>query len=106
MLPFENLTGDASLDWIKPAGTMIMNEQLLGSPNLELLRANAVRDAESSGATKIMHGTITRRGTRFHVEARIEDAKTHKIDAALVSDGSLLQALSALSAKIDRKSVV
>ena len=77
-----------------------MNEQLLGSPNLELLRANAVRDAESSGATKIMHGTITRRGTRFHVEARMEDAKTHKIDAALVSDGSLLQALSALSAKI------
>ena len=61
ILPFENLTGDASLDWISAAAPAIVVSELSGSARIAAFRAQTVSDAYLSGATRFVHGYFTGR---------------------------------------------
>jgi len=107
ILPFENLTGDAALDWISSAGPTIVNDELLGGAAQAVpVPAGAVRDAYASGATQLVHGYLEkRRGSNsnegFHFEFVVEDAQTHKTLQTIASDADLLPSLDSLAKKID-----
>ena len=111
-LPFENLTGDAALDWISSAGPRIVNDELLGSvAHAVPVEVGAVRDAYASGATQLVHGYVEKRRDSnsqglnsrdgFHFEFVVEDAQTHKTLQTLASDGELLPSLDRLAKQID-----
>jgi len=101
-LPFENLSGDAALDWISSAGPAIVSDQLLGgAAHAVPVRAGAVRDAYASGATQLVHGYVERRRQGFHFEFVVEDAQTHKALQNLASDGDPLASLDQLAKQID-----
>jgi Flp pilus assembly protein TadD len=101
-LPFENLSGDTSLDWIASAGPRIVNEELLGgAAHTVPAHVSALRDTYAFGATQLVHGYVEKRRQGFHFEFLIEDAKTHKALQTLASDGDPLSALDRLAKQID-----
>jgi Flp pilus assembly protein TadD len=101
-LPFENLSGDTSLDWIASAGPRIVNDELLGGAARTVpAHVSAMRDAYAFGATQLVHGYVEKRRQGLHFEFLIEDAKTHKTLQTLASDGDALPALDRLAKQID-----
>ncbi len=101
LLPFENLTGDAALDWIANAGPKIVGDQLLGAANSVPLQTGALRDAYASDATQLVHGYFENRRQSLHFEFVVEDAQTHKTLQTTAQDGDALQALDRLAKQID-----
>ena len=101
-LPFQNLSGDTSLDWISSAGPRIVNDELLGGAARTVpAHVGAMRDAYAFGATQLVHGYVEKRGQGFHFEFLMEDAKTHKALQTLASDGDPLPVLDRLAKQID-----
>jgi Flp pilus assembly protein TadD len=106
-LPFQNLTGDAALDWISSAGPTIVSHELLGGATHAVpVQVGAVRDAYAGGATQLVHGYVEkRRGSNskegFHFEFVVEDAQTHKMLQTLASDGDPLPSFDRLAKQID-----
>jgi len=106
LLPFENLSGDATLDWISSAGPKIVNNELLGEGARAVpLQVAALRDAYASGATQLVHGYVERRRSdskaALHFEFVVEDAQTHRTLQTVTRDGDPLASLSSLAKEID-----
>jgi tetratricopeptide (TPR) repeat protein len=100
LLPFENLTGDASLDWIASAAPSIVFAEITGAANILPLRVETVRDAYRNRATRFVHGYFTRRGAGLHFQMEIEDPARHKMVAAETADGTLLFAMNDVARKL------
>jgi tetratricopeptide (TPR) repeat protein len=100
LLPFENLTGDASLDWIASAAPSIVVAEITGAANILPLRVETVRDAYRNRATRFVHGYFTRRGAGLHFQMEIEDPARHKMVAAEAADGTLLFAMNDVARKL------
>jgi Flp pilus assembly protein TadD len=102
-LPFENLTGDPSLDWISSTAPGIAASELSSSPRTISILAPALRDAIASGATRYVHGYFDRRGPGavLHFELSVEDAATHKMLQHFSPDGDPLSAMTAAAKQID-----
>ena len=101
-LPFENLSGDSTLDWISPAGPKIARDQLLGGAgNTVPIQAAALRDAYGAGASRVVHGYFDKRRGSLHFEFAVEDAQTHKTLRTLAEDGDALAAIGRLTKDID-----
>jgi Tfp pilus assembly protein PilF len=101
-LPFENLSGDATLDWISAAGSTIVTDQLLGGATHSVpVQARALRDAYGAGATRLVQGYFEKRSGQLHFEFVVEDARTHKALQTLSEDGDTLPVLDRLAKRID-----
>ncbi len=101
LLPFENLSGDAKLDWLSAAAPAILSNQLTGIPKIVILTGGAMRDAYLEGATRVVHGYITSRAGKPHLEASVEDVQTRKTVQHYSNDGGVLPALDGLAHVID-----
>ena len=99
LLPFENLTGDASLDWIASAAPSIVAAEITGAANILTVRVETVRDAYLNRATRFVHGYFTHRGAGLHFQIEIEDSARHKMVAAQAADGNLLFAMNDVARK-------
>ncbi|HSP67956.1 MAG TPA: hypothetical protein VLN48_09525 [Bryobacteraceae bacterium] len=105
-LPFENLSGDQSLDWIAAAGPRIVTDQLLGGTAATVpLLVGAIRDAYAISATKLVHGYFEKRPgagqSTLHFEFVVEDARTHKTLQTVAGDGAALPVFDRLAKEID-----
>ena len=101
-LPFENLSGDQSLDWIATVGPRIVTDQLLGNaPATVPIQAGAIRDAYATSATKLVHGYFERRRQSLHFEFVVEDSQTHKTLQTVAGDGDALPVYARLAKEID-----
>jgi Flp pilus assembly protein TadD len=101
LLPFENLTGDASLDWLSAAAPVIVGEQLATSRKLTTLRAPSVSDTLGGRPTRLLHATFERRGNALRFAVSIEDAASHKMVDTPAFQGDFLNALGALATHLD-----
>ena len=101
ILPFQNLSGDTTADWIASAGSRIVTDELLGSPSDLPIQAAALRDAYASGATQLVHGYVEKRRHGFHFEFVVEDAATHKLRQTLQADGDPLPVFERLAKQVD-----
>ncbi len=95
LLPFENLTGDASLDWVSNAAPGIVAEDLSGSTKVAPLRAATMGDAYLERATQIVHGYFTGSPNALHFQIETEDAARHKMSGMVTEQGSVLLAMNA-----------
>ena len=100
LLPFDNLTGDASLDWITSAAPSIIAAEITGAANLLPLRVETVRDAYLNQGTRFAHGYFTKRGTSLHFELDIEDSARHKLIETNAADGTALFAMNDIARKL------
>jgi tetratricopeptide (TPR) repeat protein len=110
ILPFENLTGDASLDWIRAAGPAILAEQIAGSARLSPVPVPTLSEGAFAGATRYLHcnfsriqssGTPAAAGPALHFSFAVEDAATHKMVATGTSSGAVLFAMNTLALALD-----
>jgi hypothetical protein len=64
VLRFDNLSGDASLDWIATAAPAILGSQLAGAGRMLPALGENVRDGYLQRATHLAHGYFDKRGHR------------------------------------------
>ena len=110
ILPFENLTDDASLDWIRAAGPAILAEQVAGSARLFPVSAPTLSEATFAGATRYLHCNFSRiqssgapaaAGTVLHFSFAVEDAATRKMVTTGTASGAILFAMNTLALALD-----
>jgi tetratricopeptide (TPR) repeat protein len=101
ILPFENLTGDASLDWIASSAPTIVASQMAGTPKIVSLRAPSISEGYLAAADRFVHGYFTRSRGALRFEIEQEDAATHKMTAYITETGALLPAMNAAAKVLD-----
>jgi len=117
VLPFENHTGQASLDWIGQAFPEIFNRRFasagflpisrtdriyafdhLGLPeNFQPSRASAIRLAQTLDADYVVFGFYTTTGTTLNTTAQVLDVTGLKLDAPLNNQADLTHLLDTLN---------
>lgn len=117
VLPFENHTGQASLDWIGEAFPEIFNRRLasagflpisrtdriyaldhLGLPlNFQPSRASAIRLAQTLDADYVIFGYYTSTGTTLNTTAQVLDITALKLGTQLTNQADLTHLLDTLN---------
>jgi tetratricopeptide (TPR) repeat protein len=105
--PFENLTGDPSLDWMSRAAQEVLAANLAQTPSFRPLRLAARRDAPMAGATQVLHGSFEKRSGRLRLTAVIEDLRTNRMSKRYTAGGStadgILSLANALARTLDHR---
>jgi Flp pilus assembly protein TadD len=101
ILPFDNLSGDPSLDWVSASVPSILTESLGRSTRLSVFRAASVSEAYQGRASRFLMGTFRREGDAFQFEYQIEDADRHKVLETFSTTGRVLFAATAIARHID-----
>ena len=101
ILPFENLTGDSTLDWVASAAPAMVTAELSGNPKLTAIRAGSVNDGYLGSADRLVHGFFVKRGAALQIDVQVEDAARHKTVTRAEADGDLIQAVDAISKRLD-----
>lgn len=78
ILPFENLSSDATLDWVGPALAGMLVEQASASLHVFAYRTEDFRDARLSGAVRVVQGYYSRLPGRLNIRAVIEDLRSRR----------------------------
>src|SRR5262249_1879231 len=104
ILKLDNLTGDASLDWMTAAASAILANELAKPPGALPMLVEGVRDATLQRVPRMAHGFFKKRGARLHFRVALEDATSHKIVREEAADGGLLDAMTKIAARIDSSS--
>ncbi|MDP8990190.1 MAG: tetratricopeptide repeat protein [Acidobacteriota bacterium] len=101
ILPFDNLTGDATLDWVSMAAPAMLAEELAGASRVLAVRVNTVGTAALAGATELLHCTYTQRGGTLEISYALEDAERHRMVSVGSAPGTVLFAVSTLARALD-----
>jgi Tfp pilus assembly protein PilF len=101
LLPFDNLTGDASLDWIARTAPRIVAAEMssIARP------AASMNDAVLENATRFVHGYFTKPSGALRLTVEVEDSNTHKMVQTEELDGSVLASVTTLAKSLDPKAV-
>ncbi len=95
VLTFENLTGDASLDWIESAAPSVIAAEIGAA------RAGSASDAYLENAGRIVHGYFVKDSSNVRFEIAVESAARHKLTDTQRFSGTLLGAMTAAAKTID-----
>ena len=102
ILPFDNLTGDAGLDWVSVAGPAMLVEELSGASRVLAVRVGTAGKAALEGATQLLHCTYTQRGGALEISYALEDVQRHRMVATGAAPGTVLFAVSTLARALDK----
>jgi tetratricopeptide (TPR) repeat protein len=106
VLRFENLTGDPALDWMGRGAARQIAAQIDGAAIADSAAAASERErAIAGGATRILHGYLSRAGDRLRLRADVEDVASRKFAQSGESTGpvsaGLLPLVGAVAHQID-----
>ena len=93
-LAFDNLTGDAALDWIAQAAPRILEHDFTGVPGAIPFTAATLQDAYSARASRLVEGYYEIRSGKLHFEIAVEDASGHRTVQTASEDGDAPDALN------------
>lgn len=97
ILPFDNLTGDASLDWTARAAPRIVSDEMTAR------FAASMDDAYLGNATRFVHGYFTKTANALQLTVDVEDSATHKMVKTERIDGPVLASANAVARSLDPK---
>jgi Flp pilus assembly protein TadD len=93
VLPFDNLSSDAGLNWLGPAAATVIAYDLAGAPELFTQAVDSIQGAYSMQATRILQGYFFERNGRLEIRASLEDAGKRTVAgltfAGVASEGLL-----------------
>lgn len=100
ILPLENLTSDATLDWASSGSAAVLAYDLTGPKRLNVIRVESIRDARLNNAGEYLEGYFAneRGGLVFHIT--IEDPARRKVSRSLIitaQPGDLSAAMNRLA---------
>src|SRR5580698_7855637 len=97
LLPFDNLTGDASLNWIARTAPRIVADEIAAR------FAPSIGDAYLENATRFVHGYFTKTGNTLQLAVEVEDSTTHKMLSTERIAGPVLASVNTLAKRLDPK---
>lgn len=100
ILPFENLTGDASLDWMSRGFSELVNLHIIGSATVQPIQAASLRETAGLGATQILHGYFSQIGESLRVEAALEDVTGRRMVRSASAMGPRAQGIAPLASAV------
>ena len=100
LLPFDNLTGDASLDWIARTAPRIAAAEISGTARA----AASIDDAYLENANRFVHGYFTRTANALRLTVEVEDSASHKMISNEEIDGPVLADVNTLAKRLEPKS--
>jgi tetratricopeptide (TPR) repeat protein len=103
LLPFENLSGDASLDWIEAAAPGILRVEMTGALKTVPVQVDSAGDAWTTRATEICYGYFSRVGSKLRLEMVVQDASRVKTVRTFSAEGPLAGGLVPLLDPIARQ---
>jgi tetratricopeptide (TPR) repeat protein len=101
ILPFDNLSGEAALDWVSVAGPAMLAQELSGNSRVLAIRVGTAGKAALDGATQLLHCTFTQRGGTLEINYALEDAQRHRMVSTGSAPGTVLFAVSTLARALD-----
>ncbi len=101
VLPFANLTGDASLDWIASSAATIVASDMAGTLKFVPLRAGNTSEGYLAAADRFVHGYFTGQNGALRFRLEVEDVATHKMTAYVAENGALVSAMDAAARSLD-----
>ncbi len=99
LLPFDNLTGDPSLDWIARAAPRIAAAEIAGAAR----PAATIGEAYLERATRFVHGYFTGTAHSLRLTVEVEDSASHKMVRAEQMNGPMLASVNSLAKRLDPK---
>jgi tetratricopeptide (TPR) repeat protein len=102
LTPFENLSGDVSLDWIGAAAPSIIAVEVNGSVKTAPIRVESARDAWAAHATEIAYGYYSRQGTHVRLEMVVQDLASGQTIQTYSAEGPLAAGILPLADSIAR----
>ncbi|MGH9665392.1 MAG: tetratricopeptide repeat protein, partial [Bryobacteraceae bacterium] len=106
-LPFENLSGDESLDWISSAAPGILRVEMTGALNTVPVQVDTVRDTWTTRATEICYGYFSRAGAKLRLEIVVQDSARSKTVSSFSAEGplagGLLPLLDPIAHRMDKR---
>lgn len=105
ILPFENLSGDPSIDWIRTAGPSILHETLAAHTRPNFFRSPGLNDAYQGHATEFLHTTYTKNGSAYRFRLEVENADSHRMTSDFSSNGNVLFAINAIARHLQAAAV-
>jgi len=104
ILRFENLTGDASLDWMARGAARQIGFQLEGVLVADSPQPSGEREqAIAAGAGRILYGYVSKNGDRLRLRAEMEDAASRKFAKSAEASGPLSAGLVPLANAVSRQ---
>jgi len=79
----ENLTSDPSIDWIGPALSDVLAEELTGVSSLHPQKVGSRSEALAFRATHLVSGYFTLRNGQLDVRLQVEDLESHQLAGSL-----------------------
>lgn len=98
-LPFDNLTGDSSLDWIARTAPRIAAAEIAGAARA----TGSIGEAYLAKANRFVHGYFTRTADNLRLTVEVEDSTSHKMVETERIDGPVLPSITALAKRLDPK---
>jgi tetratricopeptide (TPR) repeat protein len=87
ILPFENLTGDASLDWAGPAAASIFANGITASTHVLPMVAGDTNEAALTQPDEVLQGYFERRGDQLRFYVTVRNQSTRKMVAVYQASG-------------------
>jgi tetratricopeptide (TPR) repeat protein len=100
LLPFDNLTGDTSLDWIARTAPRIAAAEISGTARA----AASIDDAYLENANRFVHGYFTKTANALRLTVEVEDSTSHKMVSTEQIDGPVLADVNTLAKRLEPKS--
>lgn len=88
VIPFDNLTGDAALDWASRALPAALVRQAEGLPRVWAFYADTENRALAMGATHVVYGTFAGGGESYEIKAWLEIAARRRVRSDYVEKRS------------------
>jgi Flp pilus assembly protein TadD len=103
ILAFENLSSDASLDWMGRAVSTVISSQLSGQRSVMALDLQNFRDADTARVTELVQGYYTTEGDRLHLTAQVRNPSALKNTKTVSVTGNRISGLLPLVDQLARQ---
>ncbi len=98
VLPFENLTGDVSLEWMGRAASEIVIESLSGSPSITALRVSSANEAYAVRAERLVEGYYALVDGKLRLTASVRDIERSRTIDSAFAEGARASGILPLAA--------
>ncbi len=103
VMPIENLTSDAQMDWRSRASAAVVVYDLAGAKNIFAKQVDSLSAAQSMQASRLLEGYFFERNGRIGLRATLEDLGRNKTADSFEIDGAVQAGFLPLANELARR---
>jgi Flp pilus assembly protein TadD len=103
LMPIENLSSEAQLDWRSRAASAVVAYDLAGAKNIYARQVDSLSAAQSMQASRLLEGYFFERNGRIGIRATLEDLGKNKVVESFDIDGEASAGFLPLANQLARR---